>query len=131
MYDWQLALGLELLAVVFGFMLWFMAAKAEGGPKKLAKVVAVVVVVVAVLLMACTITRAFMYAGEWKAGPAGEGPGCYKMYKMHKMGEWEEGMCPCCGSEMKEGHGPGIGMMKGEFPCPRMEERASAEPEPE
>jgi hypothetical protein len=77
--------------------------------------------------MACTITRAFMYAGEYKGGFAGKGHGCYKMYKMHKMGDWQEGMCPCCGGEMKGGHGPGMHMMKGEFPCPSMEEPPTSE----
>ena len=127
MYDWQLALGLELLAVVFGFMLWFMAAKAEGGPKKLAKVVAIVVIILAVLLAACTVTRAFMYAGEGKAGPCGPG---YKCIKMMHRGGFEEGECPCCGGAHGKGHGPGMGMM-GTPPCPRMEEPVPEEPKTE
>ncbi|MEE8640199.1 MAG: hypothetical protein V3T41_07295, partial [bacterium] len=107
MYDWQIALGLELLVVVFGFVLWFMAAKAEGGPRKLAKVVAIVVIILAVLLAACTVTRAFMYACGEKPGPCGPG---YKCSKMMMHGGFEEGKCPSCGAVHGKGHGPGMGM---------------------
>ena len=128
MYGWDIALALELLAVIFGFLLWFKAAQAETGPRKLAKVVAIVVIF-AVLLAVCTVTPAFMYAGSVQAGPAGDwGHGCYKMHGAAH----EEGKCPCCGGEWKPGHGPGKtrkepgmgrgpGMMGGQ-PCPRLEE---------
>lgn len=123
MYGWDIALALELLALLFGFILWFKAARAEGGPKKLAKVVAIVVIILAVLLAACTVTRAFMYAGAGKAGPCGPG---YKCVKMMSHGGFEEGKCPCCGGAYGKGHGPGMGKM-GMPPCPRMEEPAPAE----
>lgn len=130
MYGWDIALALELLVLLFGFMIWFKAARAEGGPKKLAKVVAIVVVILAVLLMICTVTRAFMYAGEGKGGFAGKGHGCYMMMKMHKMGESEEGMCPCCGKAFGPGHRLGMGKgMMGEFAHPSMEEPAEPAPE--
>lgn len=128
MFDWQIALGLELLAVVFGFVLWFMAAKAEAGPRKLAKIVAIVVIILAVLLAACTVTRAFMYACGGKPGPCGPG---YKCSKMMMHGGFEKGVCPSCGMAHGKGHGPGMEMMKGEFPCPRMEEPAPEEPKTE
>jgi hypothetical protein len=124
MYDWQIALGLELLAVVFGFILWFMAAKAEAGPRKLAKVVAIVVIILAVLLAACTVTRAFIYACDGKPGPCGPGYKC-SMMMMHGGG-FEEGKCPSCGAVHGKGHGPGMGMM-GMPPCPRAEEPAPEE----
>jgi hypothetical protein len=133
MYGWDIALALELVALLLGFFLWFKASRAEGGPKKLAKVVAIVVVILAILLAACTITRAFMNAGAAKAGVYGPGHKCFKM--MHGGGV-AEGKCPCCGKEWGPGHGPGMmgmgpGMMGGK-PCPRLEEMppASAE-EPE
>jgi len=130
MCGWDVALALELLVLLFAFMIWFKAARAEGGPKKLAKVVAIVVVILAVLLMICTVTRAFMYAGEGKGAFGGKGHGCYKMIKMHKMGEWEEGMCPCCGEAFGPGHHPGMGKgMMGEVPCPGMEKPAEPAPE--
>ena len=127
MFDWQIALGLELLAVVFGFVLWFMAAKAEAGPRKLAKVVAIVVIILAVLLAACTVTRAFTYAYGEKPGPYGPG---YKCFKMMHGGGFEEGECPSCGMAHGKGHGPGMEMM-GMPPCPYVEEPAPDEPETE
>jgi hypothetical protein len=123
MYDWQIALGLELLAVVFGFILWFMAAKAEAGPRKLAKVVAIVIIIFATLLVACTVTRAFMYACAGEPGPCGPG---YKCSMMMHGGGFEEGKCPSCGAVHGKGHGPGMGMM-GMPPCPRAEEPAPEE----
>ncbi|UCE28180.1 MAG: hypothetical protein JSW52_05385 [Candidatus Coatesbacteria bacterium] len=126
MYGWDIALGLELLAVVFGFILWFKAARAEGGPRKLAKVVAIVVIILAVLLAACTVTRAFMYACGEKPGPYGTGYKCFKM--MH--GGFEEGKCPSCGMVHGKSHGPGMEMM-GMPPCPYVEEPAPEEPETE
>lgn len=126
MFGWDIALGLELLVVLFGFILWFKAARAEGGPKKLAKVVAIVVIIFAVLLAVCTVTRAFMYAGAGKPGPYGPG---YKCFKMMHRGGFEEGKCPCCGAAFGKGHGPGMGMM-GMPPRPQLEEPApAAEPE--
>ena len=125
MYGWDIALALELVALLLGFFLWFKAARAEGGPKKLARVVAIVVVILAILLMACTVTRAFMNAGEAKAGPHGTG---YKCFKMMRHGDFEEGKCPCCGEA--HGKGPGMGMM-GMPPCPGMEEPETEEPAPE
>jgi hypothetical protein len=127
MYGWDIALALELVAMLLGFFLWFKAARAEGGPKKLARVVAIVVVILAILLMACTITRAFMNAGAGKAGPCGPG---YKCIKMMHRGDFEEGKCPCCGEAHGKGHGPGMGMM-GMPPCPGMEESETEEPAPE
>lgn len=127
MFGWDIALALELLVVVFGFVLWFMAAKAEGGPKKLARVVAIVIIILAVLLAVCTVTRAFMYAGAGKPGPYGPG---YKSFKMMHHGGFEKGRCPCCGAVYGKGHGPGMGMM-GTPPCPRVKEPAPAPAEPE
>jgi hypothetical protein len=127
MFGWDIALGLELLAVLFGFILWFAAVKAEGGPKKLAKVVAIVVIIIAVLLAVCTVTRAFMYAGKCKAGPYGPGAKCCMM--THRGG-FEEGKCPCCGAAFGKGHGPGMGMM-GMPPHPRLEEPAPEGPKTE
>lgn len=124
MFDWQIALGVELLAVVFGFILWFMAAKAEAGPRKLAKVVAIVVIILAVLLAACTVTRAFTYAYGEKPGPYGTG---YKCFKMMHGGGFEEGECPSCGMAHGKGHGKGHGPgmeMMGMPPCPHVEEPA-------
>lgn len=126
MYGWDIALALELLALLFAFMIWFKAARAEGGPKKLAKIVAIVVVILAILLAVCTVTRAFMYAGAGKAGPYGPGHKCFMM--MHG-GDFEEGKCPCCGGDWK-GHGPGMmgmgpGMMGGN-PCPGLKEAPPA-----
>ena len=130
MYGWDIALALELLALLFGFILWFKAARAEGGPKKLAKIVAIVVIILAVLLAACTITRAFMYAGAGKAGPYGPGYKCIKM--MHGAAR-EGGKCPCCGEEWGPGHGPGMmgkgPAMMGGKPCPRLEEAPPASAE--
>ena len=137
MYGWDIALALELLAVLLGFFLWFKAARAEGGPKKLAKAVAVVVIILAVLLAACTVTRAFMNAGAAKTGPYGPG---YKCSKMMHGGGGDEGKCPCCGGDWK-GHGPGMkgegygkGMghgpgMMGDKTCPRLEEAEPASAE--
>ncbi|HUV85882.1 MAG TPA: hypothetical protein VMX79_02085 [bacterium] len=135
MHGWDIALALELLALLFGFILWFKAARAEGGPKKLAKVVSIVVIILAVLLAACTVTRAFMYAGAGKAGPYGPG---HKCCMMMQHGGFEEGKCPCCGAAYGKGHGPGMGKgrglgpgMGGKFPCPWMEEPAPEEPKTE
>jgi len=58
MYGWLIALALYLLVVLGAFALWFRAARADAGPKRLAKVVAVVLVVLAVLLAACTVAKA-------------------------------------------------------------------------
>lgn len=126
MFDWQIALGLELLAVIFGFILWFKAAKAEVGPRRLAKVVAIVVIILAVLLAACTVTRAFMYAYGERPGPYGPG---YKYFKM-MHGDFEEGKCPTCGMVHGKGYGPGMEMM-GTPPSPYVEEPAPEEPETE
>jgi hypothetical protein len=126
MFGWDVALGLELLAVIFGFILWFKAVRAETGPRKLAKIVAIIVIIFAVLLAVCTVTRAFMYAG---GGKAGWGHG----YQMMHGAAYKEGKCPCCGGEWKAGHGPGMmgmgaGMMGGK-PCPRLEEATAASAE--
>ncbi len=135
MFDWQIALGLELLAVVFGFILWFMAAKAEAGPRKLAKVVAVVIIIFATLLVACTLAKAIINYSEYKAAPA-YGP-CAGMAA-------GSGPCPPCGAAYGEGPGAGIGKGSGTdkgrglgggkagmFPCPRAEEPAPEEPKTE
>jgi hypothetical protein len=122
LFDWQIALGLELLVIVLGFFLWFKAAKAEAGPRKLAKVVAVVIIIFATLLVACTLAKALIKYSEYKAAKA-YGP-C--------AGEWAgEGPCPRGGA--LHGKGPGMGKGRGlgpgkggEFPCPRMEEPAPA-----
>ncbi len=124
MFGWDIALALELLVLLFGFIIWFKAAKAEGGPKKLAKVVAIVVVIFVVLLAVCTITRAFLYAGAGKAGPYGPG---YKCHMMMGHGGLEKGKCPCCGAAYGKGHGPGMGMgMMGMPPGPEVEKPAPA-----
>ena len=130
MFGWDVALGLELLAVIFGFILWFKAVRAETGPRKLAKIVAIVVIILAVLLAVCTVTRAFMYAGAGKPGPYGPG---YKCFNMMHGAAYEEGKCPCCGGAWKPGHGPGMmgkgaGMMGGK-PRPRLEEPTAASAE--
>jgi len=133
MFGWDIALGLELLAVLFGFILWFAAVKAEGGPKKLAKVVAIVVIILAVLLAVCTVTRAFMHAGAWKDGPHYK-PWC-KMHAVHKAEKGEGWCCPCCGAVHGKGRHPrrGMGMMR-EFARPPAEEPPPAtveKPRPE
>lgn len=125
MCGWDVALALELLAVLFGFMIWFKAARAEGGPKKLAKVVAIIIIILAVLLAICTVTRAFLYAGSGKAAMMG-GWGYGMMHGGYGMGK-----CPNCGHVWKGGYGPGMmgkgpGMM-GVMPCPRAEEVPPAE----
>lgn len=125
MFGWDIALGLELLVVVFGFILWFKAAEAEAGPRKLARIVAIVVIIFAVLLAVCTVTRAFMYAGKWKEGPH------YKpWYKMHAVEKGEKGegwRCPCCGAVYGKGRQPrmGMGMMR-EFARPPAERPPAA-----
>jgi hypothetical protein len=124
MYGWDIALGLELLAVLLGFMLWFKSARAEGGPKKLAKVVAIVIIIFAVLLAVCTVTRAFLYAGSGKAAMMG-GWGYGMMHGGH-MGPGVVWRCPRCGAEFRKGHGPGMGMM-GVMPYSQTEEAPPAE----
>jgi hypothetical protein len=128
MSGWDTALALELLAVIFGFFLWFKAARAEGGPKKLAKVVAIVIIILAVLLAVCTVTRAFLYAGSGKAATMG-GWG----YGMMHGGGYGEYKCPNCGHVWKGSYGSGMkgmgpGMMGGK-PCPRLEETPPASAE--
>jgi hypothetical protein len=124
MYGWDIALALELLAVLLGFMLWFKAARAEGGPKKLAKVVAIIIIILAVLLAVCTVTRAFMYAGAAKGGAY------YKaglmMHGGHMASAGGGWRCPQCGAEFGKGYGGGMGM-KGMPSCPRIEEPAPEE----
>jgi len=110
-FGWQIALALELLVILVAFKLWFKAAKMEVGPKKLAKVVAIVVIVLALLLAVCTVTKAALSYGEYRAckakgmtcGPGMMGPG------MGMMGQGPGGM-PCCPGMMG---GPGKGMMGG------------------
>jgi hypothetical protein len=124
MFDWQIALGLELLAVLFAFFLWFKAAKAEAGPRKLAKVVAVVIIIFATLLVPCTLAKAIINYSEYKAATYGAYAGAAA----------DLGRCPGCGAVHGEGPGRGIGrgscISKGrgfstgkaaEFPCPRAE----------
>jgi uncharacterized membrane protein YgcG len=110
MFDWQIALALELLAIILGFFLWFKAAKAEAGPRKLAKIVAVLIIILATLLIGCTLAKAIISYSEYKAAEA-YGP-C--------AGEWAgKGPCPTCGGEHGKGPctgagvGPGSGMGKG------------------
>jgi hypothetical protein len=124
MYGWDVALALELLVVLFGFMIWFMAARAESGPKKLAKVVAIIIIILAVLLAICTVTRAFLYAGSGKAAMMG-GWGYGMMHGGH-MAPGEVWRCPQCGAEFRKGHGPGMGMM-GVMPYSQPEEAPPAE----
>lgn len=120
-------MGLELLAVLLGFFLWFKAVKAEAGPRKLAKVVAVVIIIFATLLVACTLAKALINYSEYKA--AVHGP-----YAGAAAGS---GACPRCGAVRGEGPGPGVGKgfctgkgrglgggKAGKFPCPRAEEPA-------
>lgn len=132
MFDWQIALGLELLAILLGFFLWFKAAQAEAGPRKLAKIVAVVIIIFATLLVACTLAKAIIKYGDYKAakayGPwAGEGP-CPCGEGFHGKG-FGPGMGKGPGMGMGHGTGKGRGLgpgMGGEFPCPRTEEPAPA-----
>jgi hypothetical protein len=125
MHGWDVALALELLAVILGFMLWFKAARAEGGPKKLAKVVAIIIIILSVLLAVCTVTRAFLYAGSEKAAMMG-GWGYGMTHGGHMAGAGEGWQCPRCGAKFGKGYGPGMGMM-GVMPCPRAEEAPPAE----
>lgn len=122
-------MGLELLAVLFGFFLWFKAAKAEAGPRKLAKVAAVVIIIFATLLVACTLAKAIINYSEYKAAAYGAYAGAAA----------DPGRCPRCVAVPGEGPGPGIGrgscISKGrglggdkaaKFLCPRAEEPAPA-----
>jgi len=123
-FGWQIALALELLVILVAFKLWFKAAKMEVGPKKLAKVVAIVVIVLALLLAVCTVTKAALSYGEYRAckakgmtcGPGMMGPG------MGMMGHGPGGGMPCCpgmtgGPGKGMMGGPGMGMMGGTPPC--------------
>jgi hypothetical protein len=130
MYFWQIAFGIELLAVVLGFFLWFKAARAEAGPKKLGKIVAIIIIILAVLMMACTLAKAIIYGGQggmW----GGHGP-CYMSGpgEGYGPGGWR---CPKCGTVMggpgmmgpgyygMTGKGKGMGPgMTGKLTCPGM-----------
>ena len=61
MFDWQIALGLELLVILVGFVL-FLKADNESKPRTFAKIVAIVVIIFAALLAACTVAKAALYA---------------------------------------------------------------------
>ncbi len=60
MFAWQIALGVELLAVLGALLVFLKAANAEAGPRTFVKLVAVIVAVVATLLAACTLTKAVL-----------------------------------------------------------------------
>jgi len=75
MYGWLIALALYLLVVLGAFALWFRAARADAGPRRLAKVVAVVLLVLAVLLAACTIAKALQGYGAARNAVVVEVPG--------------------------------------------------------
>jgi len=132
MPGWDVALALEFLAIIFGFILWFKAAKAEAGPKKLAKVVAIIIVILAVLLAVCTVTRAVIHGYEYKTAMKAGGYG-----KCGMPGGGPGGMmCPKCGGPMGPGMGgPGM-MMRGpgtaaKGVCPMMAGTAAKTPTPE
>ncbi len=95
MFNWQVAFALELLVILFGFWLWFVTARAEAGPKKLAKIVAIVIIILAVLLGICTLTKAVLFASGCGTGGAGGMP-------CRHMGPGGMAMPP---------HGPGMGGM--------------------
>lgn len=60
MFAWQIALGVELLAVLAALLVFLKAANAEAGPRTFVKLVAVIVAVLATLLAACTLTKAVL-----------------------------------------------------------------------
>jgi hypothetical protein len=60
MFAWQIALGVELLAVLAALLVFLKAANAEAGPRTFVKLVAVIVAVSATLLAACTLTKAVL-----------------------------------------------------------------------
>jgi len=96
LFGWQIAFALELLVLLLGFGLWFKAAKAEAGPKKLGRIAAIVVIILAVLLAACTLSKAFL---------------AYKDIKDARVGAVDcTGTCPDCSL----GSGPGAPAS----PCP-------------
>lgn len=90
-FDWQIAFALELLVIIFGFGLWFKAARAETGPKKLGRIAAIVLIILAVLLSACTLSKAFLAYKEAKDAQA-------------KAAECT-GTCPDCTLETGGGRG--------------------------
>jgi len=120
-FHWQIAFALELVVVVLAFGLWFKAARAEGGPKGLARIVAIVIIVLSALLMVCTLTKAITYASG-SGGAGAMGPPCeHRCWSQHKAGAGP-------GIGMGTGMGMGRGMMDGSGPC--RETAASAETAP-
>lgn len=61
MFEWQVALGLELLVILAGFLV-FLKADDESRPRTFVKIVAIVVIIFTTLLAACTVTKAVLYA---------------------------------------------------------------------
>ena len=61
MFEWQVALGLELLVILVGFFV-FLKADDESRPRTFVKVIAIIVIVFTVLLAACTVTKAVLNA---------------------------------------------------------------------
>ena len=61
MFEWQVALGLELLVILVGFLV-FLKADDESRPRTFVKIVAIVVILFSTLLAACTVTKAVLYA---------------------------------------------------------------------
>ena len=64
MFEWQVALGLELLVILVGFLVFLKAADDESRPRTFVKIVAIIVIIFAVLLAVCTVTKAVLYALE-------------------------------------------------------------------
>jgi hypothetical protein len=61
MFGWQIALGLELLVILVGFLV-FLKADEETRPRTFVKIVAIVAIIFTALLAACTVTKAVLYA---------------------------------------------------------------------
>ena len=64
MFEWQVALGLELLVILVGFLVFLKAADDESRPRTFVKIVAIIVIIFAALLAVCTVTKAVLYALE-------------------------------------------------------------------
>ena len=70
MFEWQVALGLELLVILVGFLVFLKAADDESRPRTFVKIVAIIVIIFAALLAVCTVTKAVLYALQDDAAEA-------------------------------------------------------------
>jgi hypothetical protein len=62
MFEWQIALGVELLVVLVAFFVFLKASNAAAGPRTFVKIVAVAVVIGAVAMAGWTVTNAVLKA---------------------------------------------------------------------